>query len=94
MPQLRADLVVELVAPDAAAAPAGTGGVARLHHEAGDDAVEDDIVVVPPLAERGEVLARPRRVPAIQLERDGALYNNIQHVFFFDPLIEKEIQLS
>ena len=49
------DLVVEFVAVDGGAAAAGAGRVAGLQHEVGNDAVEDDVVVVAALGEGGEV---------------------------------------
>lgn len=42
MGEVGVDLVFELAAVDGFAAEAGAGGVARLDHEAGDHAVEDD----------------------------------------------------
>ena len=45
MHQRADDLVLEFTAVDRAAARAGAGGVAALEHEAGDYAVEDDVVV-------------------------------------------------
>lgn len=57
MLKARVDLVFELVAVDGATAAAGAGGVAGLEHEVGDDAVEEDVVVVAALCEGGEVFA-------------------------------------
>ncbi len=57
MPQARHELVFELGAVDAGAATAGTGWVTALDHEARDDAVEDDVVVLAGAGELGEVLA-------------------------------------
>ena len=55
--EIGVDLVGEFVAEDGAAAPAGAGGVAGLDHEVRDDAVDEDVVVVAPGGEGGEVLA-------------------------------------
>ena len=60
--QTRVDLVVEFVAVDGIAAAAGTGWVARLQHEVGDYAVEEDGVVVATLSEGDEVFAGLGRV--------------------------------
>lgn len=57
MLERRADLVLEGVAVDGLAAAPRARGVAALDHEAGDDAVEDHVVVVAALRERREVLA-------------------------------------
>lgn len=57
MLQRRHDLVLELAAVDGFAATAGAGWVPSLDHEAFDDAVEDDIVVLARFGESGEVLA-------------------------------------
>lgn len=43
------DLICELFAVDAGSAASGACWVARLNHEVWDDAVEDDVVVVPSL---------------------------------------------
>lgn len=51
------DFVLEFAAPDALAAAAGAVGVAALDHEAWNDAVENDLVVVTSLCERAEVSA-------------------------------------
>ena len=45
MHQRSDDLVLEFAAVDRRAAGTGAGGVAALQHEAGNDAVEDDVVV-------------------------------------------------
>lgn len=58
MLQLGGDLVLELLAVDGGAAAAGAGGVAGLDHEVGDDAVDEEVVIVAALGEGGEVLAR------------------------------------
>jgi len=57
VPQARHELVLELGAVDAGAATAGTGRVTALDHEARDDAVEDDVVVLAGAGELGKVLA-------------------------------------
>jgi hypothetical protein len=67
------DLVLKFLAVDAAAAAAGAGRVTALDHEVGDDAVEDDSIVVAALGELLEVLDRLGRVLVVQLEDDGAL---------------------
>ena len=51
------DLVGEFLAEDGAAAAAGASGVAGLYHEVGDDAVDEDVVVVASGGESGEILA-------------------------------------
>lgn len=51
------DLVFEFLAVDGAASSAGAGGITGLDHKVGDDAVEDDIVVVSALREGREILA-------------------------------------
>jgi len=51
------EFVLELAAPDGLAAATSAGGVTALEHEAGDDAVEDDAVVLAGVGEAGEVLA-------------------------------------
>ncbi|OAQ86149.1 hypothetical protein VFPBJ_00189 [Purpureocillium lilacinum] len=67
----RVDLVLELVAVDGGAAAARARRVAALHHEVGDDAVEDGRRVVAAADERGEVVARLGGVRGVELERDG-----------------------
>lgn len=57
MLQARMYLILELLAVDGAAAATGAGGVAGLKHEVWDYAVEDYVVVVAALCERGKVLA-------------------------------------
>lgn len=49
--QFASNLVLEFLAVNGAAASAGAGGIAGLDHEVGDNAVEDDIVVVTALSE-------------------------------------------
>ena len=60
------------------AAHTGTGGVAALNHEAGDDAVEDHAVIKAFLHETDEVFDGLRRNVRIQLGADDAA------VFHFD----------
>ena len=79
MLQGRIDLVLELVAPDGAAAPAGACGIAGLEHEVWDDAVEDAIGVVGTGHERGEVLAGAGSVGDVEFEGYGAL-ESMSHV--------------
>lgn len=50
------ELVLELATPDGLSATAGACGVAALEHEAGDDAVEDDAVVLACVGEACKVL--------------------------------------
>jgi len=57
MLQRRHNLILELAAVDRAATTASAGWVTALNHEAGDDAVEDDVVVLASAGELGEVLA-------------------------------------
>lgn len=52
------ELVLELAAVDGLAARARARRVAALDHEARDDAVEDDVVVLVRVGQAGEVLAR------------------------------------
>jgi hypothetical protein len=61
------ELLLELVAR---AAGAGAGGVAALDHEAGDDAVEDDALVVPVARQEHEAVDVLRRVLRVQLQFD------------------------
>jgi hypothetical protein len=51
------DLVFEFLAVNGAASSAGAGRVTGLDHEIGDDAMEDDVVVVSALRKGREVLA-------------------------------------
>lgn len=51
------DLVSEFLAEDGAATATGTGGIAGLDHEIRDDAMDEDVVVVAPGGEGGEILA-------------------------------------
>lgn len=44
--QVGVDFVCEFFAVDGATASTGSGRIACLKHEVGDDAVEDDVVVV------------------------------------------------
>jgi len=53
----RHELVLEFGAVDAGASAAGTRWVTALDHEALDDAVEDDVVVLAGCGEGGEILA-------------------------------------
>ena len=48
-------------------------GVAALHHEVLDDAVEERAVVVPHARQLQEVLAGARRVLGVQLHLEGPL---------------------
>ena len=66
----RVELVAELVAR---AAGAGAGGVAALGHEALDDAVERDAVVVAVAGEEDEVVDGVRRLVGEQLDDDVAV---------------------
>jgi hypothetical protein len=71
--QIVADLVLKLLAVDAASAAARAGRVAALDHEIFDDAVENCVVVVAARGERGEVLAGFRGVARVELYEDRAL---------------------
>lgn len=51
------NLVLKLFPVNGTAAAAGASGVTGLEHEVGNYAVEDNVVVVAALGERGEVLA-------------------------------------
>jgi hypothetical protein len=53
----RHELVLELGTVDGRATGTSASGVTALDHEAGDDAVEDDVVVFAGSGESGEVLA-------------------------------------
>lgn len=55
--QLSVDLVLKLLAVDGASPPAGAGGIAGLDHEVGNDAMDNDIVVVASLGKGRKVLA-------------------------------------
>jgi hypothetical protein len=50
------ELVLELAAPDGLSTTTGAGGVTALEHEAGNDAVEDDAVVLASVGEACKVL--------------------------------------
>lgn len=52
------NFVFKFVAVDRGASSASASRVAGLYHEVGDDAVEDDIVVVAPLSKRCKVFTR------------------------------------
>lgn len=67
------DLVFEFFAVDGLASATGTGGVAGLDHEVGDDAVEDDIVVVSALGKGSEVFAGTRGMVVVEFDDDVAL---------------------
>jgi len=71
--QTRMNLILKLVAVDAAAAPARARRVAALDHEVLDDAVEDDAVVVAAAGERLKVLACLGRVLVVKLYDERAL---------------------
>jgi predicted transcriptional regulator len=62
VPERRDELVLELAAVDGGTAAASAGGVTTLDHEALDDAVEDDVVVLASCGERGKVLAGLRDI--------------------------------
>lgn len=66
--QRAVELVLELAAPDGLSTTAGAGGVTALQHEAGDDAVEDDAVVLAGVGEACKVLTCLRCVRLVQLE--------------------------
>lgn len=55
--ELASNLVLEFLAVDGASSSAGAGGITGLDHEVGDDAVEDDIVIVASLSKDRKVLA-------------------------------------
>lgn len=69
----RVDLVLELLAPDGAAASTGAGGIAGLEHEVGNDAMEDDVGVVVSSAKGGEVFAGFGGMGGVELEGYGTL---------------------
>lgn len=50
-------LIFKFLAVDGTASSAGAGRIARLYHEVGDNAVEDDVVIVAPLREGCKVFA-------------------------------------
>lgn len=58
MLEIRINLVLEFLAVDGASSSASAGRIAGLYHEVGDNAVEDDIVIVASLRKRREVLTR------------------------------------
>lgn len=55
--QVIANLVFEFLAVDRASSSTGAGRITSLNHEVGDDAVEDDVVVVTSLRKSREVVA-------------------------------------
>lgn len=57
MLERRVDLIFEFLAVDGCAAASGARGVARLKHEVGDYAVEENVVVVAAAGELSEVFA-------------------------------------
>lgn len=57
MLQPRVNLVLELLAVNRASSPAGTSWIAGLDHEVGDNAVEDNVVVIASLRKCREILA-------------------------------------
>lgn len=67
------DLVGKLFAVDAGSSSSRACRVARLDHEVGNDAVENDVVVVTSLGEGREILAGLGRVVIVELDGDGAL---------------------
>ena len=52
------ELIFEFAAPDRFAAATGASGIAALKHEAGDDAVEDDAIVLASVGKACKVLTR------------------------------------
>lgn len=60
------EFVLELAAPDGLPPGAVPKGIPRLHHEALDDPVEDQVVEVAVLAVRHEVLHRARALLRVQ----------------------------
>lgn len=72
VPQIVVELVLELAIPDRCAALAAATGIARLHNEALDVAMEQAAVVVVAGAQREEVLARFRAILAEELQFDVA----------------------
>lgn len=68
------NLVLEFLAVDRASSSASAGRIASLYHEVGDNAVEDDIVVVASLRKRREVLTRligTKDVSKLHNNKDG-----------------------
>ena len=49
--------ILEFLAVDGTASPASAGRIARLYHEVGDNAVENDVVIVAPLRKGCEIFA-------------------------------------
>ncbi len=54
-------LILKLLAPNAFSARPVAHGIARLNHKLANDAVEDDVIVIPVACMRDKVLDRPRR---------------------------------
>ncbi len=71
--QLGRDLVFELLAVDGGSAAPRPGGIARLEHEVGDYAVEEEAVVVAARGEGAEVCAGFGGMVVIELDYYGAL---------------------
>jgi len=71
--QRRGDFIGEFVAIDGTATATGAGRVAALNHERGDDAVEDEVIVVAALGEGREVCAGFGSVLVVEFNGDGAL---------------------
>lgn len=69
----RRNLVLKLGAVDALTTAPRPCGVAALHHEIGNYAVENGAIVVATLGQRDKVAACARRVFCVELDRDGAL---------------------
>lgn len=67
------DLVFEFLAVYRAASAPGAGRVASLNHEVGNNAMEDDIVVVTPLSESRKVLTGFGGVVIVELDHDRTL---------------------
>jgi hypothetical protein len=74
------ELVLELAPPDGLPPGAVPQGVPRLHHEALDDPVEDEVVEVAVLAVGREVLHRARALLRVQLHVNVAVVgvNNLE----------------
>ena len=67
------DLVFEFLAVNGAATAARASGVASLYHEVGNNAMEDDIVVVASLGEGREVLAGFGSMVVVEFDNDRTL---------------------
>ena len=62
MLQSGVNLILEFLAVNRASSSAGAGRIAGLDHEVGYNAVEDDVVVVASLRERGKIVTSLRIV--------------------------------